>query len=155
MQLDRLSDQERQRRVTNKLCLACGEPGHWKDAHDPARTANPLPMPSRQYPTQGRGQSPFDVNRGRGRGGYTGRGRGTPYTQGNQRDNQVTSYMGGQRYFTNQQWQVRAGDYNHQEQGSVTSEESSYFAPTEFDTTQNTSQSPSPAPQSVKDEPLK
>lgn len=155
MQLDRLSDQERQRRVTNKLCLACGEPGHWKDAHDPARTTNPLPMPSRPYPTQGRGQSPFDMNRGRGRGGYTGRGRGTPYTQGNQRDNQVTPYMGGQRYFTNQQWQVRAGDYNHQEQGSVTSEESSYFAPTEFDTTQNTSQSPSPAPQSVKDEPLK
>ena len=46
MDLDRISDNERKRRVDNKLCLACGQSGHWKEAHDPNKTANPIPMPS-------------------------------------------------------------------------------------------------------------
>jgi len=46
MDLDRISDNERKRRVDNKLCLACGQPGHWKEAHDPNKTANPIPIES-------------------------------------------------------------------------------------------------------------
>ena len=65
MDLDRISDNERKRRVDNKLCLACGQPGHWKEAHDPNKTANPIPMPVRQIVSQpNRGN--FGLPRGRG-----------------------------------------------------------------------------------------
>jgi hypothetical protein len=143
MELDRLSDQERQRRVDNKLCLACGQPGHWKDAHDPMKAKNPIPMPPRQQPTLRRGQYPFDNNRGnfRGHAGYPGQGRGTYHTR--------------QPYVPNQ-WQVRVGDY---EPGYVVGEESSH-APTDSDTisqssrTQNLSRQQSPVHQLLKDQPL-
>ena len=87
MDLDRISDNERKRRVDNRLCLACGQPGHWKEAHDPAKTANPIPMPSRQATPH--------LNRGnpRGRGIHYGQGgRSSPNPTGTPA--QVTSYMG-------------------------------------------------------------
>jgi len=68
MDLDRISDTERKRRFDNRLCLACGLPGHWKDAYDPAITANPVPMPARQMTqTNNRGRSNRGVHYGRGR----------------------------------------------------------------------------------------
>jgi hypothetical protein len=140
MDLDRLSDRERQHRVDNKLCLACGQPGHWKDAHDPGKTENPIPMPPRQ-PKQNQVQNTFDSNRGyhRGRGRYPDRSRGF------------------QRHATNQQWQLRVSDY---ERGLTNGEESPSYAPTESDTfsLSNTAQTPSrqqsPGLQQLKGKPL-
>jgi hypothetical protein len=78
MDLDRISDSERRRRVDNKLCLACGQSGHWKEAHDPNKTANPIPMPTRQTTSQpNRGN--FGLPRGRGLSyGRGGRGNAGP-----------------------------------------------------------------------------
>ena len=78
MDLDRITDSERQHRMANHLCLACGQPGHRKDAHDPRLTANPLPMPPRlNQGGRGRPTSPWDPTRGRarGRGHYNTPGR--------------------------------------------------------------------------------
>ena len=68
-----LPNDVRRYRMNNRLCMACGEPGHWKDAHDPNVNPNPLPMPRRQpLPSRGgffsRGDSNQSGNRGRGRG---------------------------------------------------------------------------------------
>jgi hypothetical protein len=152
MDLDRISDTERKRRVENKLCLACGQSGHWKDAHDPARTANPIPIPVRQTASH--------PNRGnpRGRGIHYGRGGWTsPHNPNPARQlSQVMPYMGAQPFNNvQQQWRLRANDY---EPGYVVSEESSSYAPTEADTASQTDFGPprqdSPMPQALKDQPL-
>ena len=49
-QLGGLPDKVWKHCMDNKLCLACGQPGHWKDAHDPKKNANPLPMPPHETP---------------------------------------------------------------------------------------------------------
>lgn len=156
MDLDRLSDRERQHRVENKLCLACGQSGHWKDAHDPTKTENPIPMPPRQ-PRQNHTQNPFDNNRGynRGRGRYPDRGRGSPHNP-NTQTYQTTPYIGGRRHITNPQWQLRVSDYER----PMTSEELSPYTPTESDSisqpnmTQTPSRHQSPGPQQPKGRPL-
>ena len=149
--LDRLTDNERQYRMDNKLCMACGEPGHWKEAHDPARTPNPLPLLPRQgrQSTRGtqqlrgrgyaRGALPFYGSQ-RGRGGPTGaRGGFQPY-RGNA---PVPLYRP-------QQWQARALDF---EQGFVEGEGSDY-GPTEPDTPDSPSRQLASASQSSKGQPL-
>jgi hypothetical protein len=45
-----LPDDVRRHRTNNRLCMACGQPSHWKDAHDPKINPNPLPIPPRQPP---------------------------------------------------------------------------------------------------------
>ena len=64
----RLPEHEIQRRRTTGACTACGEHGHWKDAHRWSTTnPNPLPMPPRQTAPQRGG---WNTDRGgRGHGG--------------------------------------------------------------------------------------
>jgi hypothetical protein len=96
--LDGISDTERKRRFDNRLCLACGLPGHWKDAHDPAKTANPVPMPPRQTTrTNNRGRGDRGVHYGRGdRGAYYGRGGRPPPFNPTAQLLQTMPYMGAQ-----------------------------------------------------------
>jgi len=42
MDLNGILDTERKYRVNNRLCLAYGLPGHWKDAYNSAKIANPV-----------------------------------------------------------------------------------------------------------------
>ena len=151
MDLDRISDNERKRRVDNRLCLACGQPGHWKEAHDPTKTANPIPMPARQtIPQPNRGS--FGPPRGRGisygRGGQSSPNHAVPSTQ-------VMPYRGPSSFGNMQhQWRMRTADpYEH---GYVPDDESSSAAPTDNDSqTEFTSlRQDSPAPQSLKGQPL-
>ena len=72
-----LSNDIRKQRMDNRLCLACGQPGHWKDAHDPKKNPNPLPMPPRQPPPNrggffSRGDNYQSSNHRRGRGFHYG-----------------------------------------------------------------------------------
>jgi len=45
-----LPNDVRRHRMDNRLCMACGQPGYWKDAYNPRMNPNPLPMPLRQPP---------------------------------------------------------------------------------------------------------
>ncbi len=143
MDLDRISDNERKRRVDNKLCLACGQPGHWKEAHDPNKTANPIPMPTRQTTSQ-----PNRGNFG------PPRGRGLNYGRGG-RGNMNFAGSGGPSYNNlQQQWRMRL--VQPHEPGYVIGEELS--STTDNNSTSRSDLVPprqdSPASQSLKGQPL-
>ena len=150
MDLDRISDNERKRRVDNKLCLACGQPGHWKEAHDPNKTTNPIPMPVRQIVSQpNRGN--FGLPRGRG----LNYGRGG---RGNIHFARSPAIVTPSYNKLQQQWRMRLVE--PYEPGYVISEELSSTAPTD-NNNGNKSRSDlvlprqdSPVPQSLKDQPL-
>jgi len=42
--LNRILDTERKRHVNNRLCLAYSLPSYWKDAYNPAKIVNLVPM---------------------------------------------------------------------------------------------------------------
>jgi hypothetical protein len=63
----RISQEERDYRFLNKLCLACGQPGHYSGAH---RGPNALPMPPRAAFPNPRDSRTNRGGRGGGRGGY-------------------------------------------------------------------------------------
>jgi hypothetical protein len=150
MDLDRISDNERKRRVDNKLCLACGQSGHWKEAHDPNRTANPIPMPARQT-TSPPNRGNLGLPRGRGLN-YGRGGRGNTNFTGSPAP--VTPYMGGPSYNKlQQQWRMRLAE--PYEPGYVIDED---LSSTTNDSTSRSDLVPprqdSPAPQSLKGQPL-
>lgn len=148
----RLPEHEIQRRRTTGACTACGEHGHWKDAHRWSTTnPNPLPMPPRQTAPQRGGWNTDRGGRGHGRGSsFPSRGTGyisQPYGA-YPPTRQPQSYRGPQ-------FQLRAADHEH---GHVISEVSSSYTPTETDTASQPSQGrshhSSPAPLSSKGQPF-
>jgi hypothetical protein len=148
-----LPDDVRRHRMDNRLCLACGQPGHWKDAHDPKTNLNPLPMPPRQpLPSRGgffsRGISNRSNNRGRGRG--FGHRDPPPRFPSPIQPQPMVPYM-------NYGQVLRAA--TNRETGHVLGEvPPSTYTPSETDTSGYTSQDhshqPSPTIQSLKDQPL-
>lgn len=152
MDLDRISDHERKRRIDNKLCLACGQPGHWKEAHDPTKTVNPIPMPARQTMLQPN-RDTFGPPRGRGINyGRGGRGKSS-YPAGS--STKVMPYRGTSSFGNvQQQWRMRVTDPH--EHGYIIDEETSSTAlsdnsnPSDF----TPSRQDSPTPQSSKGQPL-
>ena len=154
MDLDRISDNERKRRIDNKLCLACGLPGHWKEAHDPAMTTNPIPMPARQTtPQLNRSGPPRGRGLHYGRGGRGGRGGQNPTGS----PAHVIPYMGPPPFNNpQQQWQMRLAD--SYEPGYIVGEESASTTPTNNDSMSQSEFIPprqdNPAPQSLKGQPL-
>ena len=148
-----LSDDVRQYRKDNQLCMACGQSGHWKSAHDPAKTNNPLPLPPRQL-THQPDRGGFFSRGGANRGGTRGRGRGFSYDGPPPRfppaqPQQMVPYAGyGQT--------IRAADY---ESGYVIGEApSSTYTSSETGTPSQASRAQSrqrsPPPQSSKGQPL-
>ena len=150
----RLSEHEIQRRRATGACTACGEHGHWKDAHRWSVTnPDPLPMPPRQTAPQRGGWNTDRGSRSRGRG-PSFPSRGTSYVS--QPVNVYPSARQHQPYYGPhfQQIQLRAADY---ERGHIVGEVPSTYAPTETDTTHQVSQDisrhSSPAPMSLKGQP--
>lgn len=148
-----LPDDVRRHRMDNRLCMACGQSGHWKDAHDPQINPNPLPMPPRQPPPSRGGF----FSRGDGnRGGNRGRGRGFGHRNPPPR---FPSPMQPQSMapYTNYGQILRTS--TNRETGYVLGEiPPSIYTPSETDTSGHTNQDhshqPSPTTQSLKGQPL-
>ena len=148
-----LPDDVRRHRMNNRLCMACGEPGHWKDAHDPNMNPNPLPMPRRQpLPSRGGFFSRGDGNRG----GNRGRGRGFGHRNPPPRFPSPTQPQPMVPY-ANYGQALRVT--TNRETGHVIGEvPPSIYTPSETDTSGHTSQDhshqPSPTIQPLKGQPL-
>lgn len=153
----RLPEHEIQRRRNTGACTACGEHGHWKNAHRwSAMNPDPLPMPPRQTATRRGGWNADRGGGGRGGPNFSNfPSRGTTYVYPpvgvHAPVRQFQPYRGPQF----QQTQLRATDFD---QGHVIGEVSSNYTPTETgsssQTNQELSRHPSPALPLLKGQPF-
>ena len=153
MDFDKISDIEYKHCFNNRLCFACGLPGHWKDTYNPTKIANLVPMPACQI-MQTNNYRHNNCRHSNHRVHYGCSKQPPPFNPAAQ-SLQIIPYMETQPVNSTQHWQLHAGKYKH---SHIVSEVSPSYTLIETNTTSQTDtglpHQDSPVPQLLKDRPL-